>query len=221
MQEIPATAQDEWICQSYPRPFPEFEMTTVDLWKGKFGDEYTQRNAGAEIGARVEMWKSLLPKGCHSILEVGANVGANLDAISRITGDVQFMGCEPNANARWELQHITPFVTADTADSLSFETASVDLVFTSGVLIHIPPDMLEKSMREIHRVSKRWIICGEYFAPSEEMVPYRGQHAAMWRRDYGSMYLDLFSDLKCVKNLFAWKRVTGLDNTTFWVFERT
>lgn len=175
------------------------------------------------VGARVNLWKRIFPKGCQSVLEVGANVGANLEAISQISA-AQMFACEPNDTARKELfqKDLVPlnYLRPDTADSLSYDTALADLVFTSGVLIHIPPDKLEASMREIHRVARKWIICGEYFAPQEEEIKYRGQSGLMWRRDYGSLYLDMFPDLKCTQNLFAWKRMTGLDNLTFWVFEK-
>ena len=108
----------------------------------------------------------------------------------------------------------------DYADKLTFEDSQVDLAFTCGVLIHIAPDKLLASMKEIHRVSRRHIICGEYFSPKEEVVPYRGIDDALWRRDYGSLWLDNFSDLHCIGTMFAWKRQTPFDNLVFWVFEK-
>jgi hypothetical protein len=87
-------------------------------------------------------------------------------------------------------------------------------------LIHVPPDKILASMKEIHRCSKRWIVCAEYFAPEERELPYRGQRNALWLRDYGSLWLDNFPDLTCIATFFAWKRMTGLDNLTFWLFEK-
>jgi pseudaminic acid biosynthesis-associated methylase len=198
----------------------------TDLWTGPFGDAYTIRNKTATIDARRELWKILLPKECKSILEVGANVGANLEALSWMT-EGELYACEPNEMARDELVSLfhdigesTGNITADTADKLSFPAGTADLVFTSGVLIHIPPDKLLKSVQEMYRVAKRWIIVGEYFAPQEEMIPYRGHDNAMWRRDYGGLFMDTFNDLHCIGTMFAWKRMTGLDNLTFWVFEK-
>lgn len=192
-----------------------------ELWTGSFGNEYTKRNATADLMFRRDMWRVLLPKDCQSILEVGANVGQNLEAISEFS-PAELYACEPNELARETLQAIVSptHVTADCADKLSFPDRHIDLVFTCGVLIHVEPDKLLPSLREIHRVAKRWIVCGEYFAPSEEMIPYRGHSNALWRRDYGSLYLDAFSDLHCTSTTFAWKRMTGLDNLTFWVFEK-
>lgn len=196
---------------------------SVDLWSGQFGDEYTSRNKRSPLGARLNAWKMIFPQGCQSVLEVGANVGQNIEAIAQISA-CELAACEPNDYAREELVNTGLMseraVTSDTADKLSFPTAHVDLVFTWGVLIHVPLAKLLKSMQEIHRVSKRWIIAAEYFAPQEEMIRYREHDNALWRRDYGSLYLDMFPDLKCTMNMFAWKRMTGLDNLTIWVFEK-
>jgi pseudaminic acid biosynthesis-associated methylase len=198
-------------------------QSTIDLWKSSFGDDYTHRNNSVDIGARRKLWELILPKGCQSILEVGANVGLNLDALAQITA-AEMYAVEPNDTARDILasKELMPErnILSDAADKIGFPDSITDLVFTSGVLIHIPSEKLEASMREIYRLASKWIICGEYFAPSEEMVPYRGHDGAMWRRDYGSLYLDMFPNLKCKTNLFAWKRMTGLDNLTFWVFEK-
>ena len=199
-------------------------MTAIDLWTGKFGVDYTKRNVLAP-GARNQVWRMLLPQDCESVLEVGANIGLNLEAISQ-ESDCDLFACEPNDFARAELSRlfwdIVPEanLTADTADKLNFPDGVADLVFTCGVLIHIPPEKLLPSMREMHRCARRWIICGEYFAPSEEMIPYRGHDNALWRRDYGSLWLDNFPDLHCTSTLFTWKRMTGLDNLTWWVFEK-
>lgn len=195
---------------------------TAELWTGEFGSEYTRRNATTP-DARRQMWKMLLPRGCESVLEVGANIGLNLEAIGSIS-DAELYAVEPNDMAREELI-ANEFVhernvRADYADKIGFPDEICDLVITSGLLIHIPTDKLLPSMKEIHRCAKRWIISAEYFAPSEEMIQYRGHMNALWRRDYGSIWLDNFNDLHCQGAVFAWKRMTGLDNLTFWIFEK-
>jgi pseudaminic acid biosynthesis-associated methylase len=197
-------------------------MNTVELWKSSFGDDYTRRNEH-NTGARYQLWKMLLPKGVRSVLEVGSNSGQNLEAIANLS-DCDLYACEPNNLARWKLEQsglVHPSrIKPDTADKISFADNTADLVFTCGVMIHIPTDKLEASMREIYRTSAKYIICGEYFAPKEEAIPYRGRNDALWRRDYGSLYMDLFPNLKCTGTVFAWHRMTGLDNLTFWVFEK-
>jgi pseudaminic acid biosynthesis-associated methylase len=191
-----------------------------ELWTGDFGNAYTKRQTD-NTAARQDIWRMILPRHVNSILEVGANVGANLDAISQFS-TADLFATEPNELARQQLNDsgLCVQVTGDTAQRLRLADNSVDLAFTCGVLIHIPPSDLAASLREIHRVAHHWIICAEYFAPSEEMIPYRGHNNALWRRDYGSLYLDQFPDLRCHSCTFAWKRMTGLDNLTFWVLEK-
>jgi len=200
-------------------------MNVDELWTGEFGNEYVSRNANADTG-RVATWKLLLsslPRLPESVLEVGANIGLNLEAIGRLI-DCELYASEPNDLAREELiqSELMPErnVTGDFARKLRWPDEHVDLAITCGLLIHIPRDELVQSMKEIYRTSKRYIISGEYFAPHEEMIPYRGKPNALWRRDYGSIWMDNFPDLYCHASVFAWKRQTGLDNITFWVFEK-
>ncbi len=193
----------------------------MSLWAGEFGDSYTKRNADWNIDNRFAFWKDILPYRCKSVLEVGANVGRNLTAIESIR-QMEFYATEPNDVAREQLKlgRNPDNITADFATRISFPDGVADLVFTCGVLIHIPFCDIAQSMAEIHRCARKWIVCAEYFAPSEEMVPYRGQNDALWRRDYGSLWMDQFPDLKCTDVGFAWKRKTGLDNLTWWKFEK-
>ena len=106
------------------------------------------------------------------------------------------------------------------AHDLRFPDESFDLVFTSGVLIHIHPDNLLSSCSEIHRVTRRYIVCIEYFSDKPEEIHYRGHDELLFKRDFGSFWLDNFPDLETRDYGFAWKRVTGLDNPTWWVFEK-
>jgi pseudaminic acid biosynthesis-associated methylase len=191
----------------------------MSLWEGDFGDDYTKRNFYTNVYDRKAMFKQLLPRHVESLLEVGANTGANINAIACFR-NIEMFATEPNERARRHIQLEPDHITGDYADHIQFPDGVADLAMTVGVLIHVPSNNLMPSMREIHRCSRRYILCGEYFAPNEEMVPYRGQNDALWRRDYGSLWLDAFPDLTCTQCTFAWKRTTGLDNLTFWLFEK-
>lgn len=200
-------------------------VAMTDLWTGDFGNQYTARNRD-EPNFRATIWRALLPRHCESVLEVGANVGHNLEAIASFS-PAEIYACEPNDLARQELMErlndcgCENHITADTADRLSFPDGGVDLVFTCGVLIHIDGGRLLPSMREIHRVARRWIICAEYHAAEERMIPYRGQDNALWLRPYGKLWRKNFPDLRQVWTpLLFEKDVTGLDDVTVWMFEK-
>lgn len=198
----------------------------LDHWRGEFGDAYTARSpAGRErIDQAAKFWDMIFRKieKPQSILEVGANVGANLMAIRGLS-DAILYAVEPNDRARSILEEsniVSPEnIRAASAQELPFISNSIDLVFTAGVLIHIAPNDLLGACSEIHRCSRRYILCSEYFSDQPEQKSYRG-HNGLFLRDFGSYYLDNFSDLDLVDYGFLWRRTTGIDNQTWWLFRK-
>lgn len=201
------------------------------LWQGDFGDQYHKRNMITDdnLQPRMVLWHATIPMlltpSYHpmSYLEVGAGLGANLITINNIYqthGRVpELYAIETNDKAREalsELEH-TKVLKGD-ALNIGAPNASVDVAFTCGVLIHVNPEDQIQALKEIYRVSKKYIICMEYFSPDLREVNYHGEKA-LWTRDYGSLWLDNFK-LRSVGYTFFWKRVSGLDNITSWVFEK-
>jgi pseudaminic acid biosynthesis-associated methylase len=80
-----------------------------------------------------------------------------------------------------------------------FKDGFFDLVFTSGVLIHIAPDSLSKVLAETYRCSKRYIWGFEYFAERMTEVAYRGHSEMLWKANYCRLYQQQFPDLTLVK----------------------
>lgn len=208
----------------------------VDYWKGEAGDAYIERNelTAEMLTARMHLWAEILQyvkPWPISILEVGANIGINLRAMQKLLpsrppfGEREYYAVEPNDAARWRLEEdgIVPSTNAhaDDATFISFPDGFADLVFTSGVLIHIPMSELRIACSEIHRCSRKWIVAIEYFSADLRMVPYRGEDDRLWARDFGAFYLDNFPDLEPVACGFAWKRLTGLDNLTYWILRKS
>jgi pseudaminic acid biosynthesis-associated methylase len=103
---------------------------------------------------------------------------------------------------------------------LPLQDAAVEFSFTSGVLIHIAPDDLLASCAEIYRVSSRYIACAEYFNPTPVEIEYRGHSGVLFKRDFGGYWLDNFLDLELVDYGFLWRRATGLDDLTWWLFRK-
>jgi len=185
----------------------------MDFWKGDFGTAYTDRNPQtveeddasyvAEHGiSRTAMSEDFLAGIDRSskILEVGANLGLQLEHL-RQSGFTNLLGIEVNEHAIRQAKSIHPEVNIipGTAFELPFRDGWFDLVYTSGVLIHIAPKDLPDAMREIYRVSKRYIWGFEYYAPTPTDIEYRGKKGFLWKRDFAAMYQELFPDLKLVK----------------------
>lgn len=200
----------------------------VAFWRGQFGNAYIERNA-ADVGtlnSRHAMWKRILAPlrtPPRSMLEVGANIGLNLRALASLT-EAELHAVEPNAKARAVLADSGALPASrifdGTAASLPLDDGSIEFVFTSGVLIHIAPDNLLDACREMHRVSSRYVACAEYFNPIPVEIAYRSHSGFLWKRDFGGFWLDNFPDLTLVDYGFLWKRATGLDDLTWWLFQK-
>jgi len=211
---------------SFVREVGREEVTSArrleELWRGPFGLEYTDRNAGAGE-KRARFWRNLLSElPVSSVLEVGCNLGANLRWIQPHVLPGKIVGVDVNDYALGRLKVGLPRVqaAAAVARELPFRDDAFDLVFTMGVLMHHAPDALPAAMGEIVRCARRYLLCGEYFAESLTEVFYRGQHGALFKQDFGARYQELFPELKLLKEGRLFEE-DGWDDVTFWLFEKS
>lgn len=173
----------------------------LDIWTGKFGSDYTTRNAKTpdelnELYTRTlgitrtdlnRQFLDFLPKDT-SILEVGCNVGLQM-AMLRSEGFTNFSGIDAQEDAVTRAS-LGFKIRKGNAQEIPFPDNSFDLVFTSGVLIHLSPrDSLDQAMKEIFRVSKKYIWGYEYYSDGFEMVPYKGKESLLWMGPYAQRYL--------------------------------
>ena len=203
----------------------------LQAWEGGFGEEYIERNDFEEwkmeygVKAFRRIFKGIKP---DSILEVGSNIGRNLYFIDNVLNkSAKLYALEPNRKAYERL--ISPgnglkLEAAYNCDAFSIplSDSSVDLTFTAGVLIHIAPDDLGRAVDEIIRVSRKYVLCIEYFSHTPEDIVYHGQKGLLFKRDFGGFYLDRFPNLEIVNYGFLWQREFRIfDDLTWWLFKRT
>ena len=181
-------------------------------WSGTFGRAYTDRNAltleelderyRSDFGVtRMELNERFLSTIDRSarILEVGSNIGLQLKCLQRM-GFESLYGVELQTYAVELAKAKTSGINIiqGSAFDLPLRDRWFDVVFTSGLLIHIHPADLAGVMREIHRCSRRYIWGCEYWAPAVTEVEYRNERELLWKADYAQMYLHRFDDLKLV-----------------------
>jgi spore coat polysaccharide biosynthesis protein SpsF len=192
------------------------------LWSGEFGCAYTERNEEAGLG-REPFWRDLLAEiEVTTVLEVGCNVGANLRWLAELLEPRNVYGVDVNEDALARVRRSLEGVNAlfGTARELPFRDRFFDLTFTTGVLIHVSPSALPLAMAELVRSSGRYVLCGEYYAEEPVEVPYHGETGALFKRDFGRLYLELFPELALLRQGFL-GREDGWDDVTWWLFERT
>lgn len=192
-------------------------MKTTDLWAGKFGNDYLLRNR-VDWEARMPFWESAI-HFCTpaTVFEFGCNAGWNLRAIQAVAPGTDLYGCDVNQNAvnearaqGFEVQHVGEHGVAGL-----YEPGSMDLVFTAGVLIHMPPADLERTMRDLIDLASRYVVAVEYHVDEGEVeVEYRGQSGALWKRNFGKLYQDLGL------NLLSQGVAGGFDQCEYYLLEK-
>jgi len=194
----------------------------INVWMGTFGKEYTDRNAvtleqmdelhkksyGISKTELNETFVGDLERSVK-ILEVGSNLGNQLLSLQKM-GFENLYGIEVNSYAIEQAKANTRNINIIQGDAfdIPFKDRYFDLVFTSGVLIHIAPQDIERALREIHRCSREYIWGYEFYADTYTEVRYREHDNLLWKTDFVSLYLELFDDLYLIKE----NRIKHIDN---------
>ncbi|NYT10686.1 MAG: methyltransferase domain-containing protein [Methanosarcinales archaeon] len=191
-------------------------------WGGEFGKNYTDRNALSldEMEAlykknygftRTELNEKFLNHLDRSacILEVGSNIGNQLMCLQKMGFD-NLYGIELQNYAvelsKSRTKNIN--IIQGEASDIPFKDNYFDMVFTSGVLIHIHPHDLDEVMKEIYRCTPGYIFGLEYYSENPTEIEYRGHQNLLWKADFARKYLELFDDLDLVEE----EKIKYLDN---------
>jgi pseudaminic acid biosynthesis-associated methylase len=183
------------------------------FWESEFGKEYTDRNTftaddwnkwysdnfGITKDDLNKKFLADIPKDAK-ILEVGCNVGQQLLALQRL-GFTNLYGIELQSYAVEKAKEQTKDINIIKGSGFDtpFKDNYFDLVFTNGVLIHIHPNDLPTIMKEMVRVSKKYIWGFEYYSEQPKQINYRGHDGFMWKMDYGNKFIEINPSLKTVK----------------------
>ena len=105
-------------------------------------------------------------------------------------------------------------------DFSSDELGKHDLSFTSGVLIHVNPDMLPAVYDRLYACSTLLI---EYYNPTPVEVAYRGHSKRLFKRDFAGEMLERYPTLELLSYGFQYHRDHNfpLDDATWFVLKKT
>ena len=192
-------------------------------WESEFGEKYTERNPKSveemdelyygEIGITRTKLNERFLSGLNvdKVLEVGCNIGIQLLMLNKM-GYNNLYGIEINEYAIDRSKEITKdrnlWVIKGSAFNIPYKDSFFDLVFTSGVLIHISPDDINLVLDEIYRCTKRYIWGYEYYSDKYEIINYRGTNNLLWKTDFAGLFMERYKDLRLVKE----ERYVYLDN---------
>ncbi len=191
----------------------------LEQWRGEVGRAYQERNPYEPRSAVPYFERVAAGRNITSILEVGCNLGSKLGAWLTALPGVSISGVEPNAEAVAKaaaIPGVNKVVQGD-AYKIPFGDESFDLVFTSGVLMHVPTERIDEAAKEIVRVAKRYVLAIEQRSVGEQEIQpkFRGIPHMWFSRDYTKLY-GKFDELA-----FLYResyREWYLDETYVWLF---
>ncbi|MFC1911840.1 pseudaminic acid biosynthesis-associated methylase [Chloroflexota bacterium] len=185
-------------------------------WAAQFGKEYSDRNAVTleEMESLYKKQYGLTRTEMNSrfvadfdkdvkILEVGSNIGNQLLCLQK-AGFQNLYGIELQSYAvelsKGRTKDIN--IIQGSAFDIPFRDDYFDLVFTSGLLIHISPGDIATALDEIYRCTNKYIWCFEYFAAEYTRVKYRGHDNLLWKTNFSKLFLDRFDGLELIREEF-------------------
>lgn len=194
----------------------------TNLWQGPFGDDYHRRSPG-DVSANLAFFERTLAKTerVASVLELGCGVGSNLRALRHLLPASELSGVEINSGAMVVASGVADHVWL--SSFLEWQPpAKWDLVFTKGVLIHVPPEDLPSAYGVLYEASSRYVLIAEYYAKTPTEVQYRGHDKALWRRDFAGEFMDRYH-VRLLDYGFVWDRdpVAPQDSLNWFLMERT
>ncbi len=198
-----------------------------NFWAFEYANEYISKNSKFNAEKGQDCWRKMLAKaeGINSILECGCNIGRNIEFLNAILPESSKSIIEISKGA---FDYVTKKYKLNATYNGSivdatFEVPLFDLVFTSGVLIHVHPDDLLSNMSKIFSFSNKYILFAEYFNREPVMIEYQGKKNRLFKRDFGRLFIQNYP-VKLVDYGFHWGYINddaGFDDITWWLFEKT
>ena len=191
-----------------------------NFWEGSFGDEYTQRNSNHN---QINNFSKIFLENRLSIksaIEIGSNLGKNLDALKLLFPECKTFGIEINKSAYQTLSKNHDGFNGSIYD---FSTdMQYELSISYGVLIHQPQEKLKDYYRKLYDFSNKYILITEYFSPYPVTVKYRDYDNKLFKRDFAKEFWNTFNDLKLIDYGFFWSQddFTNGDDTNWFLFKK-
>ena len=182
-------------------------------WIGDFGKKCTDRNA-LTLDEMNEMYRKKFGMSREDlnnlfidemnrnikILEIGSNIGNQLLLLQKM-GFKNLYGIEINSYAvelsKSRTKNIN--IIQGSAFDIPFKDKYFDLVFTSGLLVHIAPHDINLVLHEIYRCTKKYIWGFEYYDEKYTEVIYRSKKNLLYKTNFPQLYIDLFKNMQLIK----------------------
>ena len=196
----------------------------TEHWTGPEGKAYAHRSPGSLESSRAMFHRifDCLPRQPESVIELGAGVGTNLQAIGQLAKHTHRTAVEVNPEAIAKLANHCESLVISRIENLG-PLPPAELTFTRGVLIHLPESNLPHAFEVLFKSSSRWVMVAEYYSPNRTMVPYRGKPNLLWTDDYVGKIIRKYPSLRLIDYGFVSKYddMYPQDDVTWFLMEKT
>jgi pseudaminic acid biosynthesis-associated methylase len=173
--------------------------TQEKFWKGVFGIKYKSRNESTILKTSNKFFfKKCLKKTqknkIKSMIEFGPNIGLNIIALQKILKLKKIRGVEINKIAYENLAKLKDVEAINKSVSSYKSKNKYDLVLSKGFLIHINPNQLNQTYKNIYNScsANGYILIAEYYSPKPVAIDYRGNKNVLFKRDFATEMLKIF-----------------------------
>jgi ubiquinone/menaquinone biosynthesis C-methylase UbiE len=152
-----------------------------------FWNKYTDENESIYHQEYAKFIRDLATSlKANSVLEVGCNIGNDLKEFPE---NFDVHGIDLNEHALDIARQKLPSFKFKKSSILNmpFEDSSIDFVFTHYLLNYIPEQEMEKAIKELFRVSRKYILTCELFDENES--PLEGDTKG-WKRNVFKRWLN-------------------------------
>ena len=162
-----------------------------DYWAGR--TRYHTNNAESSKTRRTWFAEHVLSFNPRSILEVGCNDGANLKFLRANDPKVRLVGVDINKLALTKAKRIVKNATFKHGSLYDlqnmFRGNQFDVVFTMGVLIHIPPDGLRDVCQAMLHIARQHVFHVErHDIESKPVGKYAKTDPYLWGQNFEAAY---------------------------------
>lgn len=160
-----------------------------DFWRTESSDAVFHDYAK---GSPLREWlaRKCMALNCTSVLELGCNVGANLQALWEVNRNLKLYGIELNENAAaWGCRNMPEGCEArlmvgsmaESEDVLARNGVDdVDIVFSCGATMHVNDDIFAAAKQQALRIARKAVVHLEYHA----WTPAELQNGRNWRSSF-------------------------------------
>ncbi len=155
--------------------------------------DWNNANLSNKISDKIELIKKAIPKDVKSVVDIGCGDGT---ISNELKNHFNLVALDRSLNA---LKFVKSKKINTSADYLPLKTNSIDLVFSSEMIEHLPNEIFIKAICEMERVSKKYLFLT---FPNDENIKKQVTECPKCSYKFNKSYHLRTINLELIKKIF-------------------